>query len=97
MEIISEAHVFAEKTGLGTGAMEMLLRENYGPLAYTMSQRLTTGAYEPPRGRNRNIKPINFSILTNAGKQMENHGLISILLLRTSAMVLIVLGKQEQD
>lgn len=51
MEIISEAHVFAEKTGLGTEIMESLIQENYGSLAHTMSKRLTTGAYEPPRGR----------------------------------------------
>ena len=48
--MIAEAHVFAEKTGLGSAAMEMLIQENYGPLAYTMSKRLTSGAYEPPRG-----------------------------------------------
>jgi len=50
MEIVSEAHVFAEKTGLGSDAMEMLIEANYGPLMHTMSKRLTTGAYEPPRG-----------------------------------------------
>jgi 3-hydroxyisobutyrate dehydrogenase-like beta-hydroxyacid dehydrogenase len=49
MEIVSEAHVFAEKSGLGTEAMETLIEENYGPLMHTMSKRLTTGAYEPPR------------------------------------------------
>lgn len=49
MEVISEAHVFAEKTGLGRETMEALIQENYGPLAHTMSKRLTTGAYEPPR------------------------------------------------
>ncbi|TVY28031.1 putative oxidoreductase [Lachnellula hyalina] len=50
MEMISEAHVFAEKTGLGSENMEMLIKENYGELAYTMSKRLTTGAYCPPKG-----------------------------------------------
>ncbi|TVY12606.1 putative oxidoreductase YfjR, partial [Lachnellula arida] len=50
MEMISEAHVFAEKTGLGSGNLEVLIRENYGELAYTMSKRLTTGAYCPPKG-----------------------------------------------
>jgi hypothetical protein len=50
MEIISEAHVFAEKTGPGSDAMETLIQENYGPLAYKMSRRLTTGAYTPARG-----------------------------------------------
>ncbi|KAH7327126.1 hypothetical protein BKA65DRAFT_554689 [Rhexocercosporidium sp. MPI-PUGE-AT-0058] len=49
MEMISEAHVFAEKTGLGGEAMETLIKENYGPLAYTMSRRLTTGVYVPAK------------------------------------------------
>lgn len=50
MEVVAEAHVFAEKTGLGSEAMEKLLQVQYGPLAYAMSQRLTTGAYIPPAG-----------------------------------------------
>ena len=50
MEVVAEAHVFAEKTGLGNGAMEALLEQQYGPLAYSMSRRLTTGAYMPPPG-----------------------------------------------
>lgn len=50
MEMISEAHVFAEKTGLGTEVMEALFKENYGELAYTMSKRITSGAYCPARG-----------------------------------------------
>lgn len=49
MEIVAEAHVFAEKTGLGSEAMETLIKENYGPLAYTMSRRLTTGVYVPAK------------------------------------------------
>lgn len=50
MEIVSEAHVFAEKTGLGSDNLEALIKENYGPLMHTMSKRLTTGAYCPPKG-----------------------------------------------
>ncbi|OJD33992.1 6-phosphogluconate dehydrogenase family protein [Diplodia corticola] len=50
MELISEAHVFAEKSGLGSEAMEALLEQQYGPLAFNMSKRLTTGAYMPPKG-----------------------------------------------
>ncbi|OAA82574.1 3-hydroxyacid dehydrogenase/reductase [Akanthomyces lecanii RCEF 1005] len=50
MEVVAEAHVFAEKTGLGNEAMEALLEQQYGPLAYSMSRRLTTGAYMPPPG-----------------------------------------------
>ncbi|KAL1644156.1 hypothetical protein SLS58_004436 [Diplodia intermedia] len=49
MEVISEAHVFAEKTGLGSEAMEALLEQQYGPLAFNMSKRLTTGAYMPAK------------------------------------------------
>ncbi|CAM1503510.1 Fc.00g011010.m01.CDS01 [Cosmosporella sp. VM-42] len=50
MEIVAEAHVFAEKTGLGSEALEALIEQQYGPLALTMSKRLTTGAYMPARG-----------------------------------------------
>jgi 3-hydroxyisobutyrate dehydrogenase-like beta-hydroxyacid dehydrogenase len=49
MEIVAEAHVFAEKTGLGSQAMEALLEQQYGPLALSMSKRLTTGAYMPAK------------------------------------------------
>ncbi|GJC87197.1 glyoxylate/succinic semialdehyde reductase 2, chloroplastic [Colletotrichum liriopes] len=50
MELVAEAHVFAEKTGLGTEAMEKLIEQQYGPLALSMSKRMTTGAYMPQRG-----------------------------------------------
>ncbi|KAJ5450662.1 uncharacterized protein N7458_007111 [Penicillium daleae] len=48
MEAVGEAQVFAEKTGLGTGAMEELIGEAFGPVAGGYSKRLTTGAYAPP-------------------------------------------------
>ncbi|KAK2016123.1 NAD(P)-binding protein [Colletotrichum eremochloae] len=50
MELVAEAHVFAEKTGLGTEAMEKLIELQYGPLALSISKRMTAGAYIPPRG-----------------------------------------------
>lgn len=50
MELIGESHVFAEKTGLGSEAMESLIEHQYGPLALSMSKRLTTGAYMPALG-----------------------------------------------
>ena len=50
MELIAEAHVFAEKAGLPTEAVEELLGAQYGPLAHTMSRRLTGGAYCPAPG-----------------------------------------------
>lgn len=60
MEVISEAHVFAEKAGLGSETLEALIELNYGPLATSMSKRLTTGAYTPAKGmgevRDRNVK-----------------------------------------
>ncbi|KAG8164608.1 hypothetical protein KVR01_004883 [Diaporthe batatas] len=49
MEVVAESHVFAEKTGLGSAAMESLIEQQYGPLALSMSKRLTTGAYMPAR------------------------------------------------
>ncbi|KAJ5561643.1 hypothetical protein N7461_000404, partial [Penicillium sp. DV-2018c] len=50
MEAVGEAQVFAEKTGLGTGPMEELIGEAFGPVAGGYSKRLTTGAYAPPLG-----------------------------------------------
>lgn len=68
MEVVAEAHVFAEKTGLGSGAMERLIEEQYGPLALSMSKRLTTGAYMPAKDE----RP--WSDLTLALKDVE-HGI----------------------
>ncbi|KAH7122983.1 NAD binding domain of 6-phosphogluconate dehydrogenase-domain-containing protein [Dactylonectria macrodidyma] len=50
MELVAEAHVLAEKTGLGSQNLEALIDQQYGPLALSMSKRLTTGAYMPARG-----------------------------------------------
>lgn len=50
MELVAEAHVLAEKSGLGSDNLERLIEQQYGPLALSMSRRLTTGAYVPPRG-----------------------------------------------
>ncbi|ROV97667.1 hypothetical protein VSDG_04565 [Cytospora chrysosperma] len=50
MEVVAEAHVLAEKTGLGSEAMESLIEHQYGALALSMSKRLTTGAYMPAKG-----------------------------------------------
>ncbi|KKK22211.1 6-phosphogluconate dehydrogenase family protein [Aspergillus rambellii] len=47
MEAVGEAQVFAERTGLGTGPMEELIGEAFGPVAGGYSKRLTTGAYAP--------------------------------------------------
>lgn len=50
MEVISEAHVFAEKSGLGTGMLESLVELNWGGILYGTSSRITSGAYIPPEG-----------------------------------------------
>ena len=47
MEVIAEAHVFAERTGLGNDVLESLIDKQYGHLPHSMSKRLTTGAYMP--------------------------------------------------
>ncbi|KAI5366567.1 putative 6-phosphogluconate dehydrogenase, NADP-binding, 6-phosphogluconate dehydrogenase, domain 2 [Septoria linicola] len=47
MEVIAEAHVFAEKTGLGSEVLENLIGENFGPVLHSYSKRLTSGAYAP--------------------------------------------------
>lgn len=52
MEVISEAHVFAEKMGLGSPVLEQMLGDNFGPVIESYSKRLTTGAYAPqPDGK----------------------------------------------
>lgn len=42
MEAVGEAQVFAEKTGLGTGPMEELIGEAFGPVAGGYSKRFVT-------------------------------------------------------
>ncbi|TVY75727.1 Glyoxylate/succinic semialdehyde reductase [Lachnellula suecica] len=50
MELLSEAHVFAEKSGLGSENLEKMLEEDYGAPVMAISKRLATGAYCPPKG-----------------------------------------------
>lgn len=50
MEVICEAHVFAEKTGLGSAVLEKMLADMFGPVMESYSKRVTTGAYAPPLG-----------------------------------------------
>jgi 3-hydroxyisobutyrate dehydrogenase-like beta-hydroxyacid dehydrogenase len=49
-ELVAEAQVFAEKTGLGTAQMEDFIGSMYGPVLESYSRRMTTGAYAPPLG-----------------------------------------------
>lgn len=42
MEAVGEAQVFAEKTGLGTGPMEELIGEAFGPVAGGYSRRFVS-------------------------------------------------------
>ncbi|PIG83851.1 hypothetical protein AARAC_001819 [Aspergillus arachidicola] len=42
MEAVGEAQVFAEKTGLGTAAMEQLITESFGAIAGGYSKRICT-------------------------------------------------------
>lgn len=52
MEVVSEAHVFAEKTGLGSEVMESMIGDMFGPVLLSYSKRLTTGNYAPePKGK----------------------------------------------
>jgi 3-hydroxyisobutyrate dehydrogenase-like beta-hydroxyacid dehydrogenase len=50
MEMIAEAHVFAEKTGLGSEILEAFIEQSFGPTARSISERMTAGVYEPGRG-----------------------------------------------
>ncbi|KAI0149617.1 hypothetical protein GGR57DRAFT_226989 [Xylariaceae sp. FL1272] len=50
MEIIAEAHVFAEKTGLQSDVLEKLMELVFGTVAHSDSIRMTTGVYMPGVG-----------------------------------------------
>ncbi|KAH8656874.1 6-phosphogluconate dehydrogenase [Ilyonectria robusta] len=47
MEVLSEAHVFAEKTGLGSQVLEAMIADMFGPTMESYSKRITTGLYAP--------------------------------------------------
>lgn len=52
MQVLSETHVFAEKTGLGSAVLEKMVADMFGPVLESYSKRLTTGAYAPePKGK----------------------------------------------
>lgn len=48
LEVISEAQVFAQLTGLGTEQLEQFIGSMFGPVLESYSKRITTGAYAPP-------------------------------------------------
>jgi 3-hydroxyisobutyrate dehydrogenase-like beta-hydroxyacid dehydrogenase len=48
IEVISEAQLFAELTGLGTEQLEQFIGSMFGPVLDSYSKRITTGAYAPP-------------------------------------------------
>ncbi|KAL2838465.1 6-phosphogluconate dehydrogenase family protein [Aspergillus pseudoustus] len=48
MEILSEAHVFAEKTALGSSQLEEFVANMFGPVLESYSSRITSGSYAPP-------------------------------------------------
>ncbi|EFX03112.1 6-phosphogluconate dehydrogenase family protein [Grosmannia clavigera kw1407] len=50
MEVLSEAHVFAEKVGLGSAIFETMVADMFGPVLESYSKRLTTGIYAPEPG-----------------------------------------------
>lgn len=50
MEVISEAHVLAEKSGLDSQLFESFLGKKFGDLVHSDSSRLTTGVYIPEKG-----------------------------------------------
>ena len=47
-ELIAEALVFSEKTGLGSAQMEEFIGTMFGPVLESYSKRMTSGAYAPP-------------------------------------------------
>ncbi|KAL2814028.1 6-phosphogluconate dehydrogenase family protein [Aspergillus granulosus] len=48
MEVLSEAHVFAEKTSLGSSQLEEFVGNMFGPVLESYSARITSGSYAPP-------------------------------------------------
>jgi 3-hydroxyisobutyrate dehydrogenase and related beta-hydroxyacid dehydrogenases len=48
MEVIAEAQVFAEVTGIGNQRLEEFIGNMFGPVLESYSKRMTTGAYAPP-------------------------------------------------
>jgi 3-hydroxyisobutyrate dehydrogenase-like beta-hydroxyacid dehydrogenase len=79
MEVVSEALVFAETSGLGIANMESLIEANFGPLMFSISQRITSGAYAPPIGQkprsdlNLALKDVGHGITVaeNAGTKLK--------------------------
>lgn len=51
MEVVAEALVLAEKSGLGTSVLEQLIEHNFGALAYSDSKRMTDGVYMPRKSQ----------------------------------------------
>ncbi|CAG7998347.1 unnamed protein product [Penicillium olsonii] len=48
MEVIAEAQVFAEVTGIGNQQLEEFIGNMFGPVLESYSKRITSGAYAPP-------------------------------------------------
>ncbi|KAL4819977.1 NAD binding domain of 6-phosphogluconate dehydrogenase-domain-containing protein [Aspergillus spinulosporus] len=48
MEVLSEAHVFAEKTSLDTSQFDEFIGNMFGPVIQSYSARITSGSYAPP-------------------------------------------------
>ena len=47
---MSEAHVLAEKSGLSPAILDDMIRQNYGAYAGSISEKLISGVYCPPKG-----------------------------------------------
>lgn len=52
MEAVGESQVFAERTGLGTGPMEELIGEAFGPVAGGYSKRYSSNHPHLPKQHN---------------------------------------------
>lgn len=50
MEVVSEAHVLAEKSELDSQLFESFLGKEFGEVVRSDSNRLTTGVYIPEKG-----------------------------------------------
>ncbi|KAJ5640066.1 3-hydroxyisobutyrate dehydrogenase [Penicillium longicatenatum] len=48
MEVVAEAQIFAEVTGIGSQQLEEFIGNMFGPVLESYSKRITSGAYAPP-------------------------------------------------
>lgn len=90
MEIVAEAHVLAERSGIESLILENLIQQNFGALAYSDSLRMTQGVYCPGRGKFRGHFKTNHAL--TFCDQVSHLTPVSTSLSRMWGMVFPLLG-----